>query len=153
MQVQPGVDVGQRQCGWVGELKSVRQRTVPQTVRHGRPNRPRQGRVHAARAVASVTLGTQSRMLWQKYGIQRERQRYHCFCESPWTGAACDKTAHASMVVNSLVIVAIVTFVMGLCCIPLAKEYWQQREQQRYKDIIKGDSDLRDQIAILRSSN
>jgi hypothetical protein len=82
-----------------------------------------------------------------------EDASYHCFCESPWTGAACDKTAHASMVVNSLVIVAIVTFVMGLCCIPLAKEYWQQREQQRYKDIIKGDSDLRDQIAILRSSN
>lgn len=82
-----------------------------------------------------------------------EDASYHCFCESPWTGAACDKTVHSSMVVNSLVIVAIVTFVMGLCCIPLAKEYWQQREQQRYKDIIKGDSDLRDQIAILRSSN
>merc|ERR1711924_204020 len=50
-----------------------------------------------------------------------EDASYHCFCESPWTGAACDKTAHASMVVNSLVIVAIVTFVMGLCCIPLAR--------------------------------
>jgi tenascin len=78
---------------------------------------------------------------------------YHCFCESPWTGVACDKTAHSTVVVSSMVIVAIATFIVGLCCIPLMKEYWQQREQQRYRDIIKGERDLRDQLEAMGISS
>ena len=82
-----------------------------------------------------------------------EKTSYHCFCESPWTGAACDVTAHSNIVVSSMVIVAIATFIVGLCCIPLMREYWQQREQERYRDIIKGERDLRDQLEAMGISS
>ena len=74
---------------------------------------------------------------------------YHCFCESPWTGKACDRTAHSNVVVSSMVVIAIGTFIIGLCCIPLMREYWQQRETERYRDIIKGERDLRDQLEAM----
>merc|ERR1711865_471142 len=32
-----------------------------------------------------------------------EKTSYHCFCESPWTGPACDVTAHSNIVVSSMV--------------------------------------------------
>ena len=48
--------------------------------------------------------------------------------------------------VNSMVVVACIVFAMGLCCVPLMKEYWQERENKRYRDIIKGERDLRDQL-------
>jgi hypothetical protein len=34
--------------------------------------------------------------------------------------------------------------VIGLCCIPFMKEYWQEQEKQRYQEIIiQGDDDER----------
>jgi hypothetical protein len=74
---------------------------------------------------------------------------YHCFCESPWTGKACDQTSHSNVVVSSMVVIAIGTFIVGLCCIPLMREYWTQRETERYRDIIKGERDLRDQLEAM----
>ena len=71
---------------------------------------------------------------------------YHCFCEPQWTGAACDAMAHSGLVANSLIVISILTFVIGLCCIPFMKEYWQEQEKQRYQEIIQGDDDLRDQL-------
>jgi hypothetical protein len=85
----------------------------------------------------------------EKNMASNSKTSYHCFCESPWTGVACDKTAHSNVVVSSMVIVAIATFIVGLCCIPLMREYWQQREQSRYRDIIKGERDLRDQLEAM----
>ena len=48
-----------------------------------------------------------------------------------------------------MVVIAIGTFIVGLCCIPLMREYWTQRETERYRDIIKGERDLRDQLEAM----
>ena len=40
---------------------------------------------------------------------------------------------------SSVVVIALVTFVIGLCCIPLAKDYWKKREIRKYMGIIHGD--------------
>ena len=65
---------------------------------------------------------------------------YHCFCEAPWTGAACDQAAHSNLMVSSMIAVAIITFIVGLCCIPLMKEYWEKREKDKYLAIVRGDN-------------
>lgn len=71
---------------------------------------------------------------------------YHCFCESPWTGDACDRTAHSSMVVSSMVVMAIITFVMGLCCIPLLNNLKQRRRAQRNRNVIRGEQLLQESL-------
>lgn len=45
---------------------------------------------------------------------------------------------------SSVVMIAMATFVVGLCCIPLAKDYWKKREIKKYMGIIHGDKDLAD---------
>ncbi len=65
---------------------------------------------------------------------------YHCFCEAPWTGIACDQATHSNLMVSSMIAVAIITFIVGLCCIPLMKEYWEKREKDKYLAIVRGDN-------------
>jgi len=72
-------------------------------------------------------------------GNRNDQASFHCFCESPWTGTSCSEAAHANMVVSSMVAVAILTFVIGLCCIPLMKEYMEKREKEKYLNIVRGE--------------
>ena len=67
---------------------------------------------------------------------------FHCFCESPWTGVSCSEAAHSNMVASSMVAVAILTFVVGLCCIPLMKEYMEKREKEKYLKIVRGEGSI-----------
>ena len=71
---------------------------------------------------------------------QNNDKSYHCFCEAPWTGIACDQATHSNLMVSSMIAVAIITFIVGLCCIPLMKEYWEKREKDKYLAIVRGDN-------------
>jgi len=70
---------------------------------------------------------------------RNDEATFHCYCEAPWTGASCSEAAHSNMVVSSMVAVAILTFVIGLCCIPLMKEYMEKREKEKYLNIVRGE--------------
>ncbi len=65
---------------------------------------------------------------------------WRCYCQPGFTGADCSVAAVArtGMVVSSLVGIAIATFIVGLCCIPLAKDYWERREMKKYMEILRG---------------
>jgi hypothetical protein len=41
-----------------------------------------------------------------------------------------------------MVAVAILTFVVGLCCIPLMKEYMEKREKEKYLKIVRGEGSI-----------
>ena len=38
---------------------------------------------------------------------ENDDKSYHCFCEAPWTGVACDQAAHSNLMVSSMIAVAI----------------------------------------------
>jgi len=59
--------------------------------------------------------------------------------------------ARSGMVVSSVVAMAIATFVIGLCCIPLARDYYEKRELRKYISIIKGEGSMQGQLQRLAS--
>lgn len=66
---------------------------------------------------------------------------WRCYCQVGRTGEDCSEAAveRSGLVMSSVVAIALVTFVIGLCCIPLAKDYWKRREIKKYMGIIHGD--------------
>jgi hypothetical protein len=77
----------------------------------------------------------------------------HCYCQPGFTGEDCSMPAveRSGMVVSSVVAMAIATFVIGLCCIPLARDYYEKRELRKYISIIKGEGSMQGQLQRLAS--
>merc|ERR1712216_225723 len=81
---------------------------------------------------------------------------YHCQCNPGRTGADCSNRAvvqaRSGVVVSSVIAIAIATFVVGLCCIPLAKDYFERRQITKYIQIIRGEGQVR-RLASIPTKN
>jgi hypothetical protein len=74
--------------------------------------------------------------------VSKGENTWHCMCSPGFTGADCSSTAvkrKEGVSVSSVVIIAVISFIMALCCIPLAKDYFEKRELTKYMSVIKGE--------------
>ena len=84
----------------------------------------------------------------------RKDASYHCQCSQGHAGPDCSKRAvveRNGVVVSSVIAIAIATFVVGLCCIPLAKDYFEKREMTKYMEIIRGEGSMESHLHKLTS--
>lgn len=86
---------------------------------------------------------------------------HRCLCEPGWTAMDCSETAASVTAIavtgsrggstgaafsksgfasSSIVILAIATFVVGLCAIPVVKCFIDRRKRERSLDVIQGSN-------------